>query len=84
VWSAARHPGLGGLLITASVARLTKAERHALRMAVRRKITITELELAELNPESCRVAMAEMRKRKFRPSPIDHTWTLNAHHDISR
>jgi hypothetical protein len=53
-------------------------------MAVRRKITITELELAELNPESCRVAMAEMRKRKFRPSPIDHTWTLNAHHDISR
>ena len=43
-------------------------------MAVRRKITITEHELMELNDAERRVVEAEMRKRKIK----------HAYHRISR
>lgn len=47
------------------MSRMTKAERHAARKAVRRMMQITGLEIMEMHPELARVTLAEMRKRGF-------------------
>ncbi len=54
--------------------RLTKAERHALRRAVRAQDCITDLDIACLNPAEQRPALAEMRKRRFTWDETRHVW----------
>lgn len=54
--------------------RLTKAERHAWRQAVRRSMLVTTQDILEMQPAESRVVLAELRKRRWRRDWMRDVW----------